>query len=504
MVSFTRKHAGDRIRPDDINEIQVAVEGMPDPGQVAEIEAVTQPISALPTGGRIRREYGATVLSVAAAPEVNIRDYASLVDLDGYWNAAVIQALQDGYTVVFPESSDLPDGAYKINEWIPMVSHRRLVGVGAASVIYNDKTNSDSQRRACFLPGLHHPTILDDQTPYTLDAIDAGDYAVTCSISSEADSFDADELVIVGSATAISGVPRHAQLNKISSISSGTITLVDPIVESISDARIWKITGTDSSSGYDVYAVEDLTIENLGFKGRSALATKGAVFHGTFRNLHMLDTHIFFATNMLTHVLAENLTGQWSGRYLEFAMNSYHVTARNWDGQYRPPAGLQSGESMVFPIHLGERPHTITLDQIVCHVDDRHSTTDPLAQIKGSNITIRRSNWRNAGASGSIGVQIPDSPYAGFPYRNIVFEDCILAAPGKGRVVDIGSGSVTDEMPDGVHFRGGELRESVTSEAIWFRGGRNLSCSMDNRTGTAIKVSGGAQYPNLTGYRGLS
>lgn len=38
MVSFARKHAGDRIRPDDINEIQVAVEGMPDPGQVAELE----------------------------------------------------------------------------------------------------------------------------------------------------------------------------------------------------------------------------------------------------------------------------------------------------------------------------------------------------------------------------------------------------------------------------------------------------------------------------------
>lgn len=396
----------------------------------------------------------------------------------------------------------VPPGTYKLGTWIEGRSNVRIIGAGPTSILSNDKTNATVDKHACILPGLHHPALMSGQTSYVLDAVSAGAYEVTTDTAGDAANFAAGDLVIVGSATESSGVSRHAQLNKVVSATAGTgvVVLVDPIAVAISDPEIWTITGTDGSTSTDIYAVENFAVENLAFKGRAAIATKGAVFGGQFRNLTMLDTHLFFGTNMLTNVLIENLSGQYSGRYLEFAFNSYNVTARNWKGRFRSLSALQTGESQVFPIHLGEQPYRILLDDVFCHLDSRYTQNTELAQIKGSRLRMRLCDWRHAGSSGSYAVSIPDCAYTGFNYDDIVFEDCTLNAASKARIVQVGGASVAAENPTNVHFRRGELTGTPSGESLWFQSGKNLSCSMTDRSGKRIKVSTPAQYPALNGY----
>jgi hypothetical protein len=395
----------------------------------------------------------------------------------------------------------VPAGEYRLTTWLLMRSNVRLYGVGTASILANDKTNATVDKQACILPGLHHPALMATQTGYTLNAITAHDPSVTCTTAGDAANFDVGDLVIVGSDTDISGVSRHAQLNKITAISSGTVTLQDPIVESISDGKIWTITGTDPSTSTPVYAVENVVVEDLGFKGRTGIATKGAVYKGIFRNLHMLDVHHFIGTNMLTHVLIENMYGQYSGRYLEFAFNSYDVTARNWKGTFRTPSALQTGETQVFPIHIGEQSHTIILDDVFCHVDAGFTQATEIAQVKGSNLLLRKVDLRHGGTAGSYVISITDCNYTGFRHDDITFENCLIDCGTKVRTATIGEGTVNAQNPVNVRFLGGELRGTPSGESLWFQAGTGFACSMTDKTGKAVKVSNMARYPNLSGYR---
>lgn len=395
----------------------------------------------------------------------------------------------------------IPDGTFRYTTWLPMRSNQTIRGNGASSILFNDKSNATIDKRACLLPGNHHPVNMATQTSYALNTIAYGDPSVICTTAGDATNVTVDELVIVGSATNLLGVSRHAQLNKISGISAGTITLVDPIEATMTDARLWKIGGTDVSTGTPIYAVENILVENLGFMGRSALASKDAVFGGTFRDLTMLDVANFMSVNLMSNVTFERLRGSYCSRYLEFAFNSYNVTARDWKGRFTPPAGLQTGESMVLPIQLGEQAYRILLDDVQCHIDPLFTTATNLAQLKGSKLTMRKNDWRFNASAGSVAISIPDSAYTGFPVSNITFEECRLAAPGKARIVQIGGAAVAPENPQEVHFRGGELVESVTGESIWFQAGTGFSCSMRDRTGKAVKISGAARYPALNGYR---
>lgn len=477
------------------------------PGGIVQGGASGAPVilPALAVNEEYVREYGLTIITKRRKASANLRDYSSLIGVDGSWIPAMTQAQLDAWDIFVPESSDLPGGKYLIKSWMPMESGRRWHGDGAASVIANDKTNPTIDKRACFLPGLHHPALMATQTSYVLNAIGANDYAVIATTSADAANFTVGELVIIGSATASVGVSQHAQLNKIEAISAGTITLRDSIAVAISDARIWKITGTDTSTGNPVYAVEDLTIESLGFEGRAALATKGCAYGAVYRNLHMVDTHHVIATNMQTHVLIDHIRGRYSGRLLEPAFSSYDVTARDMHVQWRPPTGLQAGEAMVPPIHLGEQPYNVVLDQVMVSVDSRWTYNGDVVSIKGSNIVARDCDWHHGGSSGSHALLISEqsTAYPGFPHRNILIDNAsISVVDGKVRSAQVGGNTGVD-APVGVNFRGGVLRGAVGFESLWFASGRAFACSMTDRTGKSIKVSTTAQYPNLTGYRRL-
>lgn len=437
-----------------------------------------------------------TLSELTVKPAANVRDYGAVGDGTTDDTAAFISAQAAGREVFVPE------GEYRITSWIPMLSGRRWFGVGPDSIIANDKTNATIDKHACFLPGLHHPSLMSGQTKYALNNIAYGDPSVTCTTAGDAANFGVGDLVIVGSDTNLSGVSRHAQLNKVQAKSSGTLTLVDPIEATITDAKIWTITGTDSSTSTGIYAIEDVLVENLGFKGRSAFATKGAVFRGTFRDLTMHDVAIFFAANMLTNVTIERLRGQYCGRYLEFAFNSYNVVARDWKGRFTPPTGLQSGESMASPpIHLGEQPFRVLLDDVQCHVDAGYTPSSELAQIKGSKITLRNVDLRHNGSSGTFLFSVPDCSYTGFGYQSVTFDDCRFSAPGKARIGTIGGATASAQNPTDVQFRGGSIEGTVTSESLWFQAGSGFACSILDRTGKAVKVSTTARYPLLNGYR---
>jgi hypothetical protein len=459
----------------------------------------TLPPSPGPAGSALRMGAGGPAWGASAVSYATDygADRTGVADSTPAIQAALDAAFAAGGGTVF-----LPTGTYRTTTWLLVRSNVSVRGDGADSVIFNDKTNPTIDKRACLLVGNHHPALMASQTGYGLNAIAAGDSAVTCTTAGDAATFADGQLVVVGSATNLSGVSRHAQLTKVAGTpDAGVVTLVDPIEAAIADGKIWTIGGTDPSTGTAVYAAENVAIADLGFKGRAAIATKGASYRATFRNLWMLDTHLFFGTNMLSNCLIENLHGQFSGRYLEFAMNSYNVTARNWHGRFRPPTGLQAGEAMVFPIHLGEQPFRILLDDVQCHLDARYTPNTELAQVKGSKIAVRSCDWRHGGASGSAAVTVPDCAYAGFNYDGIVFDECRLDAGSKARVVQVGGAAVAAENPQDVHFRGGELLGTPSGESIWFQTGRGCSCSMRDRTGKAVKVSTTARYPMLSGYR---
>lgn len=456
-----------------------------DLARAADVAAVAAEIATFPD-----------VYAPKVASRAVLTEYASLVNVDGYWDAAMIQAQADAYEVYVPE------GRYKIKEWIPGLSHRHWRGDGKVSVIANDNTNADSQRRSTFLPGLHHPALMAAQTSYSLAAIVAGDYGATLTTAGDAANFAVGDLVIVGSATNSGGVPRHAQLNKVQAISGGDMTFVDPIERAIPDALIWTITGTDASSGYPVHAIEDFHLNNLGLEGRSGIATKGALFGGSFSHLYMLDVHNAFATNMMTNVTIDGLFGEFSGRMLEFAFNSYNVTVRNAPLRFRTPSALNAGAVPLLPIHLGEQPYKVLLEDVTCYIDERFTASDGLVQAKGSELTFRRCGFRHTGTTGTASaIAVPDSSFTDHPYENITFDLCTLAAPGRHRIAEVGSATFSSVSPRGVHFRGGELRGSVLSQSIWFRGGGGHSCSVTDRTGSTITVGTACQYPTLAGYR---
>lgn len=436
----------------------------------------------------------------AANPLYNVRSMGALGNGTSD-DTAIIQTAIDACTAAGGGTVYFPAGTYLLKTWLLLKSNVRLLGEGASSVLYNDKTNATVDKRACVLVGNHHPANMATQTSYILNTITSGDATITATTAGDTANFAVGELAIVGSATNISGVSRHAQLNKILGIAAGVITLKDPIEQTIADARIWKIGGTDASTSTAIYAVENVSIEKLGFKGRSALASKACVFNATFRDLVMLDVALFFGTNMLTNVLVENLSGQYCGRYLEYAMNSYNVTTRNVKGRYTPPAGLQAGESSVLPIHMGEQPFRLFFEDVQCHVDPRFTLNSDLVQAKGSEIVFYRCDFRHGGTAGSTLLTIPDCSYAGFSFDHIVFEECNFAAPNKARIAIIGSTTTGIVNPREIQFKGGQLLEPVTSESIWFQACASSVCSMRDRTGKTINVRATSKYPSLNGYR---
>jgi hypothetical protein len=438
---------------------------------------------------------------VTGVPAFNVRAFGAKGD--GITDdTAAIQETVDAAAAAGGGEVFVPPGVYRLTSWVILRSHIRLFGAGAGkSILFNDKSNPVIDKRACLLVGNHHPDFMATQTSYALNTIAGGDPSVTATTAGDAANVAVGQLVIVGSNTLIGGVPRHAQLNKITGISGGTINLTDPIEVDISDGRLWTITGTDGGTGAAIAAVEDVAVERLGFKGRSAIATKGAMFGATFRDLAMLDVAIIFATNLMTHVLIENITGQYCNRLFDFAQNSYDVTVRNVRTRFIPPAGLQAGETMETPVLLEQQPYRVILDQVTCRVDAGFTTNAEIMQVKGSKILLRNCDVRHGGTGGSYAIQVPECSYTGYGFDDIVFENCRLAAPGKARIVQVGNGVVGPTNPRNVRLMGGELRESVTSEAIKFQTGQGLVCSMTNRTGKNINVSSTAAYPLLAGYR---
>ena len=409
-------------------------------------------------------------------------------------DAAAIQAAIDACAAAGGGDVFVPPGTYLLKTWVLVKSNVHLYGTGEASVLRNDKTNAVVDKRACLLIGNHHPANMASQTKYNLNAIAQGDATITATTAGDTANFALNELVIVGSQTNLSGVSRHAQLNKIKAIAAGVITLQDPIEAAISDGAIWKISGTDASTATAIYAVENVTVEKLAFQGRSALASKAAVFGGIFRDLTMLDVDNFISTGLLSNCLFENLDGLYTSRYLEFAFNSYNITARNWKGR------LSAGPGSILPIHLGEQCYRILLDNVQCHLDPRFTFNAEVLQVKGSAITLRNCDFRHGGTAGSQCFQIPDGAYTGFGYEGILFENCRLAAPGKARIGTIGGSTENAQNPRAIDFRGGTMVESTTTESLWFQAGSGLSCSMLDRTGKTFKVSV-ARYPYLSGYR---
>jgi hypothetical protein len=410
-------------------------------------------------------------------------------------DTAAIQAAIDAANAAGGGTVYVPQGTYRLTTWLLLKSNVHLIGTGAESILYNDETNATVDKRACVLVGNHHPANMATQTSYALNAIALGDSVVTATTAGDTANFAVGELVIVGSATNLSGVSRHAQLNKITAIASAVITLKDPLESAISDGKIWKINGTDSSTSTAIYAVENVSIEKFGFRGRSAVASKGCMFGATFRDLTMIDVDNFWSTNMMTNTLLENINGVWTSRFLEFAFNSYNVTARNIKGQYTTPAGG------LVPIVMGEQLFRGLLDNVQCRVDSRFTTAVELIQAKGSEITFHHCDFRHGGTAGSMAINIPDGAYTGFGYEHIVFDECNLAAPSKARVALIGGTTVNAQNPKEIHFKGGQLLETVTTESIWFQACGPSSCSMRDRTGKSINVRATSKYPNLNGYR---
>jgi hypothetical protein len=399
----------------------------------------------------------------------------------------------------------LPEGIYLYKQWLPILSNTHLYGDGASSVLFNDKTNATIDLDACLSVGLMHPLLYDSLDDYALNAITAPTNLVTCTTSGEAANFSVGELVYVGTTANVSGVRSHGQQTKVQALpGSGQIRLADNIVRSIaSGAKIFKMAGTNLSQ--PITPVENVVIENMGFKGRAVLSSKACAYNSIFRNIHMLDIHHGFVGATMTHVVAENWFGQYSGRLIEPSCNSFDVVMRNFKASFNGLTTLQTGETQNFPIHIGEQACHIQMDDIDCFLDERFVAALGLAQIKGYQVRVRNCNFRHGGTQNQEVVTIPSETYTGYPYADIVFEGGSLGISGatKSRLASVGSS--TTGPPTNVHFRGVDLYGAVSGESIWFNYGSSFSATnCTDRTGKAVKISTGASYPMLNGYRRAS
>lgn len=410
-------------------------------------------------------------------------------------------AIQD--TIDAEDDVYFPPGTWKITDILTLRSGVRLSGAGAASVIYNDESNGSNQRRSCLMAGNLHPSAFANFNDYALSDIAAGESQVTFSTPGEEANFTAGDLVIVATTTASSDVPGHAQLTKVLSVGSGTLRLVDQLDRAVANAVIYEITGTDASMSEPWFAIENVVVENLGFRGRSPFLTKSAVYNGTFRNLFMVDVHHAIAMNMLTHVSIEGLYGEYSGRAVELAMNSYDTRVTGAPLRWKPVSAARqaAGDGQLTPLQVAEQSRLITITGLTVDLDDRFTAAAPAALVHASRFTLRDSRLYQGGTQNNEALTCPIGTYAGtYDVSDQTFENCRMGVnSAKTRVVRVGSTSVAG--PDRTRFRGGEFYGAPVTESIRYEGGKSHELGVTDRTGVTLSVTGTAQYPILSGYR---
>lgn len=432
----------------------------------------------------------ATQVTLAAAAGTTV---AAATVAYGSDDTTAIQAAVNAASEVY-----VPPGIYFVTTWIKLKSNLRIYGAGAASVLYNDKSNATADLQACLLAGLGHPSAVSGGIwpGYALSALAAQDKSITFTTSSDAGNFVDGEIALVGDSGNVSGVLNSGQFVKIKSRSGAVMQINDAIVRAVASPKIYKITGTDSSTSTGYYAIENLIVEKLAFKGRAGIATKACFYNCLFRDLHFLDVHSAIGfINAGTRSKVETIRGEFSGRMLEVAQNSHNMIIRDIELQFKAIQGLQVGETQVQPINLGEQSTKIVLDRVNCKVDSNFTVANQLAQIKVYDLSVTDCDWYHGGTQNQECLSIPSSTATGYPYDLIQFVNCQFGVnSAKARIGIVGTSST--DAPKRIELRGGQLYGAPSSEALWFQFTQTAPrFDCQNNSGKALKVSSTATLP---------
>lgn len=452
--------------------------------------------SGVPDGTRFVRDDGTLAVPVGSRAVAIPQTYGAVGDGVADDTTALL-AMFAAETDIF-----IPPGVWRHTTWLPLRSNHTIRGGGRGSILYNDKTNLDVQRRACLLAGNLNPAAYPTWTTHATSAVVAGQTLLTMTVPGAEANFAVGELVIVGSATRVADVPVHAQLTKVQTASGGTVRIADPLARAVADPVLYKIAGTDASSGVLWGAIENVTVENVAFRGRAPLATtKSGIYQGTFRNVWLDDVHHALSLNASSNVVIDGVFGSFSGRLIQLAMNCYNVTARNMPVTFKAPVGLQAGETQVSPIVVAEQAGRVLLEGLTCNLDDRFTGAFQAAVLTGYDVTVRDSRIYHGGTANQEAVAVASGAYAGFPPSSVLIADCSVGAPaGHDRVAVVGTSATNP--PRGAAFRGGELTGAPAGESVWFQFGTEAAiANVSDRTGKEFKVAATSEFPLTHGYR---
>lgn len=431
---------------------------------------------------------------------VSAKDYGAVGDGTTDDTAAIEAAISEANTIFFP------NGVYRTTRVIAVPSNRRLIGQSRdKAIVANDLSNGTLSKKAVFAVGNMHGAGLASFTSYACGATTTPTRTLTTTTPGAGANFTAGQLVVVGTATNVSGVLSYGLPNKILAVSGDVVLFKYPILYPLPDATIFVPATTDADIGLPYGLVENVTIESLGFRGRSPLSTKSGGINIRCEHLNVEACHIGPALNGGTDAVFDDVVGGYSGRMLEVALNSQSVRFKNVSLVFNPTS--PTGEGQTFPINLGEQSVDITLDNVSCHLDANFTANLPLAQVKTRVTKILNSNWFHGGTQNQEVLQIASGSVAGHGPSDILFDGFRLGATSAhARLATIGTSGGATADPSCVTFRNGVLEGAVSSESIWFAAGSSFALiNTEDKTGKTYKVSQAkAPYPILSGYRRAS
>jgi len=378
----------------------------------------------------------------------------------------------------------------------PAIQSNTLITGTPDAVIYNDRTSATISKEACFILGDAHGVAYADYTSYALNAVSGHDQIVTCTTAGDTVNFSVGELVYIATTNNVSGVPDHAQLTKIENISSGDVHLADAIDVDMTSPLIYKIAGTDLDLDVPWYAVENVQIYGLGFEGRSPFATKSAAYNCHVSDIRLDDVHICIGLNAMTNCVFENFTGAYSGRLVEFALNSNNVIARNITPGFKTK---NAADSYINPIQVAEQSRNIKLENIPATVDSRFTPSLRIAELKGYNIEVSNCRWHHGGTANQEVLSInPSSHTVNIP-GNMTLKNVTLSSDStKTRIAIIGDG-VSSYFVEDITLDNVTLDGAVTTEAIWYYKAKNIKQNILNNTGVLNKISSTSEAPKVIG-----
>jgi hypothetical protein len=211
-----------------------------------------------------------TLTNVVDVKQFGAKGNSNTDDIDAFTNAISALVSVGGGTLIIPALSG--NNYYACSAPIFVYDNIRICGEGKSSWIHNTATSGYTKNTFIIgnTAGLGDTGSILDETYYNISTLIAGTKIVTFDTPSDSNNFSAGDIIFLRSySTHDSGDPLYVNTNIVESVSSGTLTMRYPVLDTFtsSDPNFSQIAlltgGNNGIDGSAQYMPRNVVIENI-------------------------------------------------------------------------------------------------------------------------------------------------------------------------------------------------------------------------------------------------